>query len=272
MQIAIQEDMLPGRSIMDKFEQAKDLGLQGIEFWGRGLPMKVEPIVDAMERTGIKAAMVNHGRQGRILDSDPIAREQGLEDLRQSIMCAADIKAAGVSFVPHFYGALMPDLSPYMSAVELEAEMLHTHLRTLSDYADAMGVTLYIEAVNHYETHFLNRLEQAAKVVRRINHPRVKVTAGVFHMALEERDTPTALRDGGDVVGHVHLADSNRRLPGQGILDLKAIAEALKAINYAGWVTLESGMPGENTPGSSAAQTLTDLPASLTVLRASGWA
>ncbi|MDX2163674.1 MAG: sugar phosphate isomerase/epimerase family protein [bacterium] len=267
--IAVQEDMLPGRSMVEKFEHAKALGVQGIEFWGRGLPFKVEQIVDAMDRTGIRAAMVNHGRQGRILDSDPLAREQGLDDLRQSIMCAADLRAAGVVFVPHFFGPLMPDLAPYLSAVELEAEMLHTHLRTLSDYADAMGVTLYVEPINRYETHFLNRLEQAAKVARRINHPRVKIVADLFHMALEETDMAAAIRDHADVIGHVHLADSNRRLPGQGLIDFRAMADALHAMAYSGWAAFECGQPGDNAP--AAAQYLADLPASLALLRGAGW-
>jgi sugar phosphate isomerase/epimerase len=268
--IAIQEDMLPGRSILEKFERAKALGVQGIEFWGRDLAPKVESIMEAVERTGLRAASVNHGRQGRFLDTDPIERERALEELRNSITCAADIGAEGVIFVPHFFGPLMPDLTPYMSPVELEAEMLHAHLRTLSDYADAMGVNLYVEPVNRYETHFLNRLEQAARVARRINHPRVKIVADLFHMALEEADLVAVIRENADVIGHVHLADSNRRLPGQGFTNFAQMADALKAINYAGWAAFECGNPGDNAP--VAEQYLSELPACLDMLRRAGWA
>src|SRR5688500_12437347 len=116
MQIALQEDMLPGRSMLEKFENAQQLGVQGIEFWGRGLPTKVEDIVEAAQKTGIAAASVNHGRQGRILDPYPMERDQALAELRSSITCAADIGAKGVIFVPHFFTPILPDLSPYMSA------------------------------------------------------------------------------------------------------------------------------------------------------------
>lgn len=269
MRIAIQEDMLPGRTILEKFERAKSLGVQGIEFWGRDLAAKVEDIIDAIERTGVRAATVNHGRQGRILDADPLERERGLEQLRSSITCAADIDAEGVIFVPHFFSPSMPDLSPYMSAVELEAEMLHMHLRTLSDYADAMSINLYVEPINRYETHFLNRLEQAARVATRINHPRVKIVADLFHMALEETNSVTAIKTHADVIGHVHLADSNRRLPGQGLTQFAQIAAALKEINYAGWAAFECGNPGDN---AAASQTyLSDFPASLELLKQGGW-
>lgn len=266
--IAIQEDMLPGRTILEKFEQAKALGIQGIEFWGRDLSPKVPQIVEAIERTGVKAASVNHGRQGRFLDPHPIERDRALAELRQSIMDAVDIGAQGVIFVPHFFGPLLPDLSPYMDVMQLEAELLYTHFRTLSDYADAMGVDLYLEPINRYETHFLNRLEQAAAITRRVNHPRVKIVADLFHMALEERDMAQAIRDHKNDIGHVHLADSNRRLPGQGLIDFAAIAAALNEIGYTGWGAFECGEPGNNA--DRAQEYLNDMPACLEYLKRAG--
>lgn len=269
MQIAIQEDMLPGRSMMEKFENAKKLGVQGIEFWGRGLSDKVRDIVEAMEATGVVAAAVNHGRQSRFLDPDPIERDIALTELRQSMMDAADIRAKGVIFVPHFFGPLLPDLMPYKMAVELEFELLIAHLRTLEDLADAMDIDLYVEPVNRYETHFLNRLEQAAAVSRNRNHPRIKIVADLFHMALEESDMAQAIRNHAKDIGHVHLADSNRRLPGQGLTDFGKMATALREIGYEGWASFECGEPGDNQV--RAAQYMEQFPASLGVLEQAGF-
>ncbi len=268
MPIAVQEDMLMGDSLLEKFERAAELGVDGIEFWGRGLTEKVPEIVAAAERTGVRAAAVNHGSQGNLLDPDPAERERALALLRQSIVNAVDIDAAGVIVVPHFGAAVLPDLMPYMSAAELEAEMLHTHLRTLSDYAEALGADLYVEPINRYETHLLNRLEQAARVVRRLDHPRVKIVADLFHMALEEADIPTALRDHADCIRYVHLADNNRRLPGQGMTDFAAAAAALNEIGYTGWAAYECGSPSANNPAEYDA----DLPESLAMLHALGFA
>ena len=168
MPIAIQEDMLTGSTMLEKFEHARALGAAGIEFWGAGLVETVPQIVEAMLATGVRAASVNHGRQSELLSPDPAERERALAQLRQSITCACDLGAAGVVFVPHFNAPILPDLSPWMTAAELEVELLYTHLRTLSDFADAMGVELYVEPINRYETHLLNRLEQAAAVTRRL--------------------------------------------------------------------------------------------------------
>src|SRR5215207_4752797 len=184
MPIAIQEALLNGSSIPEKFRHARALGVQGIEFEGVGLTANVPEIVSAMVESGVMAAAVHHGAQGNLLDPDPAERERALALLRQSIVNAVDIGAAGVIFVPHYGAPVLPDLAPWMSSAELEAEMLHMHLRTLSDYSEALGVSLYIAPVNRRETHLLNRLEQAARVARRLNHPRVKIVADLYQMAL----------------------------------------------------------------------------------------
>lgn len=268
--LAIQEDMLPGRSLLAKFEQAGTLGFQGIEFWSHDLTPRVPEVVDAIERTGIRAATINHNGQWRLLSPDPDERERALKDLRQSIANAVDIGAKGVVFVPHFGSHILPDLAPFLSAGQLEADLMYTHLRTLSDFTYALGVELYLEPINRYETHLVNRLEQAAAITRRTNHPSVKIVADVFHMMLEERDMIAAIHDHRKDIGHVHLADNNRRLPGQGLADFAAIGAALNAINFNGWAALECGRPTRNA--DQAAQYLNDLPACMALLREAGMA
>lgn len=235
MPIAIQETMLNGSTMLEKFQHARALGVAGIEFEGAGLTAKVPEIVEAMLETGVLAATVNHGAQGNLLDPDPAERDRALARLRQSVVNAVDIGAAGVVFVPHYGAPVLPDLSPLMSSAELEAEMLHMHLRTLSDYAEALGVNLYIAPVNRAETHLFNRLEQTGRVARRLNHQRVKIAADFYHMALEETDIAAAIEAEGKWIGHVHLADHDHGLPGEGATDFAAAAAALKAIGYSGW-------------------------------------
>jgi sugar phosphate isomerase/epimerase len=269
MRIAIQEDMLPGRTAAERFQRAADLGADGIEVWGRGLAGRMDELMSASASANLPVASVNQGRTPGILDADPYVRDQGLDALRSSITCAGDLGAAGVIFVPHFGAPSLPDLRPWLSPPELEAELLNQHLRTLEDFADAFGVSLYVEPVNRYETHFLNRLEQAAAIARKRNHARVKIVADVFHMALEERDMAEAIRAHADVIGHVHLADHNRRLPGQGFTPFAPLAAALRDVGYDGWAAYECGDPGANAP--RAAAYAADLPASLAFLKAEGW-
>jgi sugar phosphate isomerase/epimerase len=260
MRIAIQEQALPGRSIGEKFEQALALGIQGIEFGARDLGAKIPAIVEAMERTGVQVAAVHHGHQTSILEPSPDLRERALAELRQSIMDAADVGASGVVFVPAFSDTRAPDFTPWLTPAGLMAEFLNEHLRTLEDYANAMGVDLYIEPVNRYETHFIQRLEQAAQVAQRRNHARVRLSANLFHMALEETDVASALQAHADLIGIAHLADTNRRLPGQGMMNFSAVAAGLRMLPETTWRVLE-GRETDASSGGGIAESLAYLEA-----------
>ena len=264
--IAIQEDMLPGPRLADRFAQAAGLGVQGIEFWSKTLAAQIDDIQRLNGRDGVVAVSVNHGRRARFLDPDPAERERALAELREAIALAGRIAAAGVVFVPHFFGPLLPDLSPFMDAVGLARALLAAQLERLAEDAERAGVQLWVEPVNRYETHLLIRLQDAASLVAPLNHPRLGIVADLFHMALDEPDIPAALRDHGPHIGHVHLAESNRRLPGQGTTDFKAALAALDAMGYSGWMAFECGEPGDNL--RRAAQYLRELPESLRFLRA----
>lgn len=269
MKLAIQEDMLAGRSLLEKFERAAALGFDGIEFWARDITRQMDEAVPALERAGLVAAGVNFGRQADLLDASVIERDTALEQLRQAIMDASDIGSVGVSFVPHFFGPTVPDLSPLMDADQVQSELLNAHLRTLEDYANAMGVSLYIEPLNRYETSFLNRLDQASVIARRRAHPRIRITADVFHMALEEDDLAAAITANADTIGYVHLADHNRRLPGLGFLPFARVAAALRQIGYDGWAALECDEPGDNAKRADAYAL--HLPACVAFLREAGF-
>lgn len=270
MKIAIQEDMLPGRSLTERFENARSLGADGIEIWGRDLDARAEAIAEAMVAAELPISSINQLWNARLLSPDAAERERALDELRGSITMAADLGAQGVGFVPHFGDHCLPDLSPWMTGYELQMELLHQHIRTLEDFAYALGVELYIEPVNRYETRFLNRLEQAAALTRRRNHPAVKIVADLFHMALEEADIAEAITAHGDQIGLVHLADSNRRLPGLGSTDFTAAAAALNAIGYSGWAIFECGRPSQNA--HDAPRYMQTLPDSIAMLRGCGFA
>jgi sugar phosphate isomerase/epimerase len=269
MLIALQEDMLLGVTPMERFEQAKALGVDGVEVWGAGLTERVPELMEAAIRSGVPISTVNNGRQSGLLDPDPMERARALDELRSSIMCASDLGAKGVIFVPHFGPPVLPDLSPYKSADELEIELLIMHLRTLEDFADAMSVDLYIEPIRKDGTHLINRLDQAAMIADKLNHPRVQIVADLFHMASEEASSPDAIRASARHIGHVHLADHNRMLPGQGATDWKAAGQAFGDIGYTGWAAFEPDKPGNN--GDSAERYVRELPASLKLLRDAGF-
>jgi sugar phosphate isomerase/epimerase len=227
--IAIQEDMLPGPRLADRFTQAADLGAQGIEFWSKTLAAQADDIERL--KGGVAAASVNHGRRSRFLDPEPAERERALAELREATTLAGRIGAAGVVFVPHFFGPLLPDLSPFMDAVALERALLAAQLEGLAEHADRLGVQLWVEPVNRYETHLLKRLQDAAALIAPLKHSRLGIVADLFHMALDERHSGAI----SETARRLATCISRQQPPpaGQGTTDLEQLA-ALDDAGYAG--------------------------------------
>jgi sugar phosphate isomerase/epimerase len=264
MQLAIQETMLPGRTVQQRCENARRAGLVGIEVYADGLTARVPEVAAALAQTGLAAAAVNLGHSDGYLSPDMAERERAVGRLRQAMADAVDLGARHVVFVPHYGPARMPDLRPYRAPVELDAEMMIWLLRTVSDLAYALGVELNILPVNHYETYFINRLEQAAAFRRKVkDHAHIKLAANLFHMALEEHNPVTALRDHAADVGYIQLADTNCRLPGDGLADFHTVAGALRYAGYDGWLTLAADT-------LEPAAVMAGLPASLKMLHRAG--
>ena len=112
-------------------------------------------------------------------------------------------------------------------------------LTDLADVAHSKGVTLLYEHLNRYETNLLNRVEDVIPFVKPFNG-RVKILADLFHMSIEEASIPDAIRMGGELIGHVHFADSNRRPAGYGHTDFPPVFDALREIGYEGYVSAEA--------------------------------
>ena len=152
-----------------------------------------------------------------------------------------------------------------MDVVSLERSLLAAQLGGLAEHAHYAGVKLWVEAVNRDETHLLNRLAQAASLVAPLAHPSLGIVADLFHMAREESDAPGAILEHASLIGHVHLADSNRGLPGSGSTDFKPLLGAFSKIGYSGWLVLECDQPGNNL--GRANWNMEHLPESLAMIR-----
>ncbi|HEV8606769.1 MAG TPA: sugar phosphate isomerase/epimerase family protein, partial [Tepidisphaeraceae bacterium] len=124
-----------------------------------------------------------------------------------------------------------------------------------ADHAGQYGVPLFFEPLNRYETNFVNNVEAALKFVALADSNNIRILCDLFHMNIEERDIAEALRRAGKMVGHVHLADSNRRAAGGGHTDFGPIARALREIGYEGFVSAEA-MAGPGRAEEAARMTM----------------
>ena len=64
--LAIQEDMLPGRTLDERIANAAQMGLDGVEFLARDLDERLPVIATALEENGSRRQRHQHGAQRRL--------------------------------------------------------------------------------------------------------------------------------------------------------------------------------------------------------------
>jgi len=114
------------------------------------------------------------------------------------------------------------------------------NLKALCKYAEKKGKQICMEPLNRFETDFINTCDQALKMINDVKSPALKLHLDTFHMNIEEKDQPAAIRKAGKHLAHFHACGSDRGTPGNDHIDWPGIAKALKAVKYEGDVVIES--------------------------------
>ena len=76
-------------------------------------------------------------------------------------------------------------------------------------------------------------------MVEAVGSDYLGIVADFFHLNIEDGPVTEALRTAGDHLMHIHLADSNRQMPGTGHLDFSDIVRVLDAIDYQGYLSID---------------------------------
>lgn len=171
----------------------------------------------------------------KLATSDPTELKRTTEYLKKVIDVASDMEAKTVIVGS---GGKTRSFEPGQDRV-LVVDCMADVIRTCGGYAKDKGVILACEAINRYETSFLNTMQEATEFVEKVNHPNVRTMADTYHMNIEEVDPVQSILKYGHALGNLHLADSNRQAPGMGHFDFKALADAMRQINYSEYYSFE---------------------------------
>ncbi len=120
-------------------------------------------------------------------------------------------------------------------------------LADVAPQAGQRGVTILIEALPLAQCDVVTSLDEAASLVRQIDHPAIR-TMFDCHNAIDETEPHAALLERYyDLIRHIHVNELDGRHPGTGSYDFKAILDVLRRREYAGWISLEAF---DFTPGA----------------------
>ncbi len=217
------------------FERLKKYGYDGIEFAAEPYTTDQDRMAELMKKYGMECTSLC-GIFPEERDLTAGNASTAIRYIMDSVDFAVKVGAPYMIVVPSPVGRTeLPKGHTY----EEMWENAVNNVREAADYARSKGVRLCIEAINRYETYFVNTLEKAYKFVKAVHHPAVGIMADMFHMSLEERNIGASLRMISDELMHVHIADNTREAAGLGNTDFREMLYVLRDINYKGPLTME---------------------------------
>jgi sugar phosphate isomerase/epimerase len=219
--------------------QAARLGYDGVELHLLRAD-QVDP-VDTQKRMnehGLTLVTIGTGMAAKVegltfADPNPEVRRQAVLRVKEHIPLAAAL-GSGIT-IASVMGRLGDDSlqRPRRRAAALSC------LAECCNAAASAGITIFLEALNRYESDYLNKLEDTLSVITELETHNLKLLADTFHMNIEEADLSASLHRAGPHLGLVHFVDSNREAPGHGHLDMVRVMKTLKEINYQGFLSFE---------------------------------
>ncbi len=119
-------------------------------------------------------------------------------------------------------------------------DRLVPRLRSLATMAKDLGVLLAFEPLNRFENCLINTVAQALELIKMVDNDALGIHLDTFHMNIEEKDIPGAIRTAGTAAYHIHTCENDRGIPGTGHIPWSEIAKAIREIDYHGDLVIES--------------------------------
>jgi sugar phosphate isomerase/epimerase len=253
MKLAVQHHLVPGTTLSEQFQRAAEFGFDGVELTAWGQPFggagtfsdHADAIDAAVRESGLPVSTLCSMGKDDYVHPDPAERSNRLNGLVRALRYADALGASGVIGLPVRREIPLPDLSPVADVHTLVTQLTVHTLREAIRQTPDVRARILLEPLNRYESQYLKTLAHARELCNAADSSRVQIMADLFHMSIEEASIPKALAANAPRIGHVHIADSNRLLPGHGHTDFAAAFRPLREAGYDGWFALECGVPGD---------------------------
>lgn len=249
MRVVMHNWMRP-EPIEHTIKRLSSLGYDGIQIMGEPRKYDAKEVrkllkANKLECWGTVTIMVK-GRD--LIHADPYYREMSQQYVKECIDLVANLGGNIITVVPSEVGKVVAMADP-----DTEWAWAVEGLKHIADHANKKKVRIGLEPLNRFETNFLNRHDQALRLAADVGED-VGVCLDAFHINIEEADMYKAILKTGDKLVDFHVADNNRRPPGEGQLDWKKLISTLKQAGYKGALTVEFVVPMDRSPLRESAQ------------------
>jgi hydroxypyruvate isomerase len=233
---------------IDRFRLAKESGFDYIEFW-TWKDKNTKQIKALCHAHNLKIASFSGDQEFSMIDEDQ--REDYISFVESSIETAQFLDCNHLVIHSNALGVNGVVIDPFLhvSKAKKDAAMLDV-LKSLAGRAEAANITLVLEALNTVVDHpgnFLTFTKDAAKLIKVVNSPNIKLLYDIYHMQIMEDNLIDTLKSSIDTIGYIHVADvPGRHEPGTGEINFANVMTVLKALDYNGFIGFELSPKGDS--------------------------
>lgn len=217
----------------DEWQRALDVvaasGFDGVELAiTNPTLLEVSEVAEALESRDLRLLSITTGQAAGL---EGLSLSTDNQDVRQrAVTRICDHMALAEQF-----GAVV--IVGSLRGADGDLDLLCDSLAKCADSRPSVNIAL--EPLNRYESRLLNSIENAVALAESIGACNLGVLFDTFHANIEEVSIPAAIACAGHRLVHVHLADSNRWVPGFGHFEFTQVWNALNQSQYAHSIVLE---------------------------------
>ncbi len=190
-----------------------------------------------LDRTGLSCTAVTVvGPEHNPISPDANIRAAAVDRLKWAIEMSSIMGAETLCGPFHSPLAVFSGEPP----TEAEKSRAVDVLRQAAEFAGSAKVRLTIEYLNRFECYFLTTAADAVALVHRVNHPNFRAMYDSFHAHIEEKSQSGAIHQLTPVLGHVHISENDRGIPGTGQVAWDCVFSTLRKAGYDGWMVIEA--------------------------------
>jgi D-psicose/D-tagatose/L-ribulose 3-epimerase len=178
-----------------------------------------------------------------ISSDDPDVRKNGLEFAKRVMQAGMELGSnvwAGILYA--YWPGRISSVENLLDKPRIR-EVSINEMKKMVKIAEDTDITLGFEVVNRFEHFIMNTAAEGIFYAEQVNHPKAKLLLDAYHMNIEEDSFEKAILMTleKDLLGHYHVGESNRRMPGTGDTHIpwQEILKALYKGGYQGYITME---------------------------------
>lgn len=220
------------------FSKLHKMGYQGVE-----LQLRDPDNVDVL---ALESALTQNNLTLAAIGTSPMQKLDKLFLLgKDQYKCDACLRRAKslISLCAHFDAVLL--IGKMRGMVEdvdgCRLSDLQSIIGELAEMASAQHVRIALEPQNSTNINNLNTFHETKKFIERVTAApgTLGFHADIYHMKISETNLLESLGRYGEMIHFIHIADTERKVPGKGSLNYVRIMETLSRVGYKGFISPE---------------------------------